>query len=156
MRLLLNVDVDNIDRAIDFYRGAFGLDLRRRLFDGSVAEMVGASSTIYLLAKPAELRQPLRCLRPAIIGAIGPRYISLSSAPPAIRRVGRNIPFLGGACAFSLYRPCLGGKGVSCRDCIGRPSDFLQYLPHSPFALCSRAAESACDSGCQRDAGLTS
>jgi predicted enzyme related to lactoylglutathione lyase len=53
MRLLLNVDVDDIDRAIDFYRAAFGLDLGRRLFGGSVAEMVGASSTIYLLAKPA-------------------------------------------------------------------------------------------------------
>ena len=53
MRLLLNIDVDDIDRAIDFYRDAFGLDLGRRLFDGSVAEMVGASSTIYLLTKPA-------------------------------------------------------------------------------------------------------
>jgi predicted enzyme related to lactoylglutathione lyase len=53
MRLLLNVDVDDINRAIDFYRAAFGLHLRRRLFDGSVAEMVGACSTIYLLAKPA-------------------------------------------------------------------------------------------------------
>jgi predicted enzyme related to lactoylglutathione lyase len=53
MQLLVNVDVDDIERAIEFYRLAFGLHLGRRLFGGSVAEMLGASSRIYLLAKPA-------------------------------------------------------------------------------------------------------
>lgn len=53
MQLLVNVDVDDIERAIEFYRAAFGLHLGRRLFGGSVAEMLGASSMIYLLAKPA-------------------------------------------------------------------------------------------------------
>ena len=53
MQLLVNVDVDDIERAIEFYGAAFGLHLGRRLFDGSVAEMLGASSMIYLLAKPA-------------------------------------------------------------------------------------------------------
>ena len=53
MRILVNVDVDDLERAIEFYRAAFGLHLGRRLFDGSVAEMRGASSMIYLLAKPA-------------------------------------------------------------------------------------------------------
>jgi predicted enzyme related to lactoylglutathione lyase len=53
MQLLVNVDVDDIERAIEFYRTAFGFHLGRRLFDGSVAEMLGASSMIYLLAKPA-------------------------------------------------------------------------------------------------------
>ena len=53
MQLLVNVDVDDIERAIEFYWAAFGLHLGRRLFGGSVAEMLGASSMIYLLAKPA-------------------------------------------------------------------------------------------------------
>lgn len=53
MQLLVNVDVDDIERGIEFYRAAFDLRLERRLFDGSVAEMVGASSKIYLLKKPA-------------------------------------------------------------------------------------------------------
>jgi len=53
MQLLVNVDVDDIERAIEFYRAAFALRLGRRLFDGSVAELIGASSKIYLLAKPA-------------------------------------------------------------------------------------------------------
>ena len=52
MRVLVNIDVDDLERAIEFYRAAFGLHLGRRLFDGSVAEMRGASSMIYLLAKP--------------------------------------------------------------------------------------------------------
>jgi len=53
MRILVNVDVDDIERGIEFYSAAFELRLGRRLFDGSVAEMVGPSSMIYLLAKPA-------------------------------------------------------------------------------------------------------
>ena len=44
--------VDNIDEAIEFYTKAFGLRPGRR-FDNSVAEMLGASSKIYLLAKPS-------------------------------------------------------------------------------------------------------
>src|SRR4029450_7859826 len=53
MQLLVNVDVDDMERAIEFYRAALGLQLGRRLFGGLVAEMIGASSKIYLLAKPA-------------------------------------------------------------------------------------------------------
>lgn len=51
MRLLVNIDVDDLDRAIAFYTRALGLKLERRLFSGSVAEMAGASCEIYLLAK---------------------------------------------------------------------------------------------------------
>jgi len=51
--MLVNIDVDDLDRAIEFYTTGVGLRLGRRLFDGSVAEMLGASSRIYLLAKPA-------------------------------------------------------------------------------------------------------
>ena len=53
MRLLVNIDVDDLERAIAFYTMALGLRVERRLFEGSVAEMLGASSTIYLMAKPA-------------------------------------------------------------------------------------------------------
>jgi lactoylglutathione lyase len=48
----INIDVDNLERAIEFYTNAFGLQLGRR-FDDSAAEMLGASSKIYLLSKPA-------------------------------------------------------------------------------------------------------
>ena len=52
IELLANIDVDDLERAIEFYNSVFGLRLGRRLGD-SVAEMLGASSAIYLLAKPA-------------------------------------------------------------------------------------------------------
>src|SRR6058998_1669526 len=53
MDLVINIDVDDLDKAIAFYSTGLGLRLARRLFDDSVAEMSGASSTIQLLLKPA-------------------------------------------------------------------------------------------------------
>jgi predicted enzyme related to lactoylglutathione lyase len=54
MEMLINIDVDDLEKAVAFYRDALGLRLERRLFDGSVAEMGGASSKIHLLAKPQD------------------------------------------------------------------------------------------------------
>jgi len=56
VELLVNVDVDDLDKAIDFYRAALGLTLKRRLFDDTVAEMAGASSPVFLLQKGAGSR----------------------------------------------------------------------------------------------------
>jgi predicted enzyme related to lactoylglutathione lyase len=56
MQLLVNIDVDDLDKAIAFYAHGLGLRLERCLFDGTVAEMSGASSTIQLLLKPAGSR----------------------------------------------------------------------------------------------------
>jgi len=53
VRLVVNIAADNLERGIEFYRDAIGLTLARHLFDGSVAEMRGASATIYLAAKLA-------------------------------------------------------------------------------------------------------
>ena len=50
MEFLLNLDVDDLDKAVCFYRDAFGLKPGRRL--GAVGvEMVGGPAPIYLLAK---------------------------------------------------------------------------------------------------------
>lgn len=51
MEMLVNIDVDDLERAVAFYRDALGLQSGRRLFDGSVVEMTGASSKLHLLAK---------------------------------------------------------------------------------------------------------
>jgi predicted enzyme related to lactoylglutathione lyase len=53
VKLLVNIDVDDLEKGITFYQNALGLRLGRRLFDDTVAEMVGASSNIYLLTKPS-------------------------------------------------------------------------------------------------------
>jgi predicted enzyme related to lactoylglutathione lyase len=51
MDLLVNVDVDDLSKGIAFYRQAIGLQIGRR-FGSFGAEMLGASSAIYLLRKP--------------------------------------------------------------------------------------------------------
>jgi predicted enzyme related to lactoylglutathione lyase len=50
--ILVNIDVDNLEKAIAFYENAVGLRLGRRLFGGNAAELLDASAKIYLLAKP--------------------------------------------------------------------------------------------------------
>jgi len=51
-QLLVNVDVPELEPAIEFDTRAFALRLARRL-GPEVAELVGAEAPIYLLAKPA-------------------------------------------------------------------------------------------------------
>lgn len=63
MRILVNIDVPDLEHAIGFYENAFGLTLNRRLGPAG-AEMLGADAPIYLLEKAAgtpaagALRQP--------------------------------------------------------------------------------------------------
>ena len=49
--LLVNVDVPDLQRGIDFYTRAFGLRIARRF--GRAVELLGASAPLYLLEKPA-------------------------------------------------------------------------------------------------------
>jgi predicted enzyme related to lactoylglutathione lyase len=63
MQLLINIDVDDLERATDFHVRAFGLHVGRR-FGADGVELLGGSSPIYLLAKAtgtqasAETSQP--------------------------------------------------------------------------------------------------
>jgi predicted enzyme related to lactoylglutathione lyase len=51
--LTINVDVDDLRRAIDFYTRAFGLTVARTLFGATIAELRGGPCPIFLLEKPA-------------------------------------------------------------------------------------------------------
>ena len=51
-RLLINLDVDDIERAVTFYTEGLGLSVGRR-FDSGFVELVGAEAPIYLLDKAA-------------------------------------------------------------------------------------------------------
>jgi predicted enzyme related to lactoylglutathione lyase len=55
MELLVNIDVDDLPKAIAFYQQAAGLRIGRR-FGALGVEMLGASSTVFLLVKPAGTR----------------------------------------------------------------------------------------------------
>lgn len=74
MQLLANIDVDDLDAAIDFYASALGLRMGRRFSDHG-AEMLGASSPIYLLVRPAG--SPASASRRSVerMSGIGRRYI---------------------------------------------------------------------------------
>lgn len=50
MRMLVDIDVPDLQKGISFYCTAFDLHLKRML-DNDVAELMGGSSTIYLLQK---------------------------------------------------------------------------------------------------------
>ncbi|HEU4350617.1 MAG TPA: VOC family protein [Burkholderiales bacterium] len=51
MRVLVNIDVDDLEKGTRFYCDGLGLRIGRR-FDGWI-ELVGSSSPFYLLPKPA-------------------------------------------------------------------------------------------------------
>jgi len=53
METLINIDVPDLEAAIDFYQRATELKLGRRLFEGTVAELTGTSTRILLLEKEA-------------------------------------------------------------------------------------------------------
>ena len=53
MNLLVNLDVDDLKRAIQFYSSAFELTVARR-FGTSGVEMLGSSAPIYLLVKSGD------------------------------------------------------------------------------------------------------
>ncbi len=52
-RLLIDIDVDDVDRATTFYVEALDLRVGRRLAGGAVVEFLGAEPPIYLLSKDA-------------------------------------------------------------------------------------------------------
>lgn len=47
---LVNIDVDDLQRAVEFYTAAFGLTVGRRLGEDGV-ELLGSPTPIYLLRK---------------------------------------------------------------------------------------------------------
>jgi len=48
---LINIDVPDLEAAIEFYQRATELRLGRRVFEGTVAELTGASVRVLLLQK---------------------------------------------------------------------------------------------------------
>lgn len=52
MNLLINIDVDDLEKAIRFYTLAFDLNVGRR-FGSSAVELLGSNAPIYLLLKDA-------------------------------------------------------------------------------------------------------
>jgi lactoylglutathione lyase len=79
--LLVNVDVDDVARATEFYTQAFGLRVGRRL--GGVVELLGAPAPIYLLPKAAGTMP--------FAGAASPREYSRHWTPVHLDFVVENV-----------------------------------------------------------------
>jgi predicted enzyme related to lactoylglutathione lyase len=67
LALLVNIDVDDLEKAVDFYNRAFRLRIGRR-FGPDGVELLGASSAIYLLVKRAGTRPAAPVERPRDYG----------------------------------------------------------------------------------------
>ncbi|OJA07043.1 VOC family protein [Halomonas sp. QHL1] len=52
MQFIVNIDVKEIENAVSFYESGLGLQLIRRLFGGTVAEMGGGPALVYLIEQP--------------------------------------------------------------------------------------------------------
>lgn len=67
MDLLVNIDVDDLQRAIGFYTAAFDLRIGRRFGTGAV-ELLGATAPIYLLEKAPGTPSSTGSTQPRVYG----------------------------------------------------------------------------------------
>lgn len=123
MRLLLNLDVSDLDAAETFYVAAFGLRPARRLGDG-VLELSGAQVPIYLLRKPAgstgaggSVRDYARHWTPLHVDVV------VDDLDAALARA-----LAAGAIQESAIREAAWGRIVQLADPFGHGWCLLQFL----------------------------
>jgi catechol 2,3-dioxygenase-like lactoylglutathione lyase family enzyme len=75
MDFLVNLDVDDLEKAVRFYHSALALKVGRR-FGSFGVEMLGTSAPIYLIAKSPGTRLRILPCSGELTSAIGRRSIS--------------------------------------------------------------------------------
>jgi predicted enzyme related to lactoylglutathione lyase len=141
MELLVNIDVDDLAKAIVFYQQAMGLRLGRR-FGSLGVEMLGASSPIFLLVKRAgttaststsEVRRYARHWTPVHLDFVVPEL------KPAVRRaldvgatIEGNIETHSWGRIAHLADPF--GHGICFIQFLGRGYDEIADEPPRPSA----------------------
>ena len=131
-RLLVNIDVSDIERGVAFYTEAFGLRVGRR-FGPTVVELAGAETPIYLLLKPPA--------SPAFAGATTTRDYARHWTPvhfdfavddldPALARA-----VAAGAIAESEIQTYAWGRIAYLSDPFGHGFCLLQLAPAGYEAL---------------------
>jgi predicted enzyme related to lactoylglutathione lyase len=115
--MLVNIDVDDLEKGVAFYRDALGLTVGRRL-GGSVVEMLGAGSAVYLLEKPADgVRDYRRHWTPVHLDFIVP---DIEQAVAAAERAG--------AVSEGAIRTEVWGRIVTMADPFGHGFCLIQFL----------------------------
>ena len=128
MRVLINIDVPDLEQAATFYQAAIGLTLSR-VIDGDVAELIGASCVLYLLQKPAGSA--------ASSGAIDTRRYTRHWTPVHIDFVVENIEAaakrasLAGAKQESECVDWMGSKCISFSDPFGHGFCLIEFVGQS-------------------------
>jgi predicted enzyme related to lactoylglutathione lyase len=123
--LLVNIDVDDLPKAIAFYERAIGLRTGRR-FGAFAVEMLGASSPVYLLLKPEgtkpapatdDLRRYRRHWTPVHLDVVVP------DVDVAVRRA-----FEAGAKIEGEVQAHAWGRLAQIADPFGHGICFIQFL----------------------------
>lgn len=137
MDFLVNIDVDELDRAIGFYTAAFGLTVGRRFGDGA-AELLGGPAPIYLLAKAAGSK-PCEC-------ATGPRDYARHWTPVHLDFVVEDLDaaiaraVAAGAVQERATATQAWGRLALMADPFGHGFCFVQFLGRGYDELLPTAA----------------
>lgn len=124
--LLINIDVPDVEAAVRFYTRALGLRLKRRLFEGTVAELDGASAPVFLLEKAAgtpvsrdavEIRSYRRHWTPMHLD------FPVAAIEPAVERAVQ-----AGAKAEGAIQTFRWGRQALMSDPFGNGFCFVQWL----------------------------
>ncbi len=124
MKLLVNIDVPDLDKAIAFYEAALNLT-HTRMIDDDVAELSGASCMLYLLQKTAG--------SPTSPSAAGTRHYARHWTPVHIDFVVDCIEdavkqaLLAGARQESGYVAWMGSTCVTFSDPFGNGFCLIQF-----------------------------
>jgi predicted enzyme related to lactoylglutathione lyase len=125
MRVLINIDVPDLEMAVAFYRDAVGLTLSR-VIDDDVAELIGASCVLYLLRKPAGSA--------ASSAATAARQYTRHWTPVHIDFVVKSIEeaakraILAGARQESECAEWMGSKCISFSDPFGHGFCLIEFV----------------------------
>lgn len=121
--LLVNIDVPDLARAVDFYTRAFGLSVRRR-FGAQGVELAGFAVPLFLLCKdagtkgaPGSVRSYERHWTPVHLDVV------VDDLDPAVNRA-----IAAGARVEHPARSAIWGKSAGLADPFGHGLCLIQFL----------------------------
>ena len=135
MKLLINIDVPDLHPAITFYTAALGLHHTRTL-DHDVAELSGASSTIYLLQKDPGST----AVKAPPVGRDAPRHYNRHWTPVHFDMVVPDVDaaaaraIAAGATQETGHVNWRGSRCISFGDPFGHGFCFIQFEQHGTYA----------------------
>ena len=137
--LFVNVDVDDLERAVEFYTRGLGLRLARRLFGGGAAELAGTATRIFLLRKAdSESAAPHVALARSYARHWTPVHLDFAVADldAAVRRACHAGAVLEGAISSHAFGRLATladpfGHGLCLIELSARGYDTVEDPPHS-------------------------